>query len=159
MTARLPLFAIPALLLLLPLLRPAPPETEPGAVAPISKGLAGDRPIPATPGPEPAAEPAAEASPAAAAAQEWKVPGGVRLRNASKEAVRAELGIAVRGRCDGSHVVLGERTVPPGRTWSIRSSQPLCIRWEKEPPGGGERRMGEWEQKATAAGQVVEVVL
>lgn len=83
-------------------------------------------------------------------------PGGIRLRNARQAPVEVELRTGTEAECDHGRV-LGTKSLLPERTWTIRSSQPLCFR-QTGTAGPGEPPRG-WQRKTPNAGTIDEVTL
>jgi hypothetical protein len=84
------------------------------------------------------------------------LPGGLKLRNASVIPLTVEIRVGLGETCDTA-TLIATRTLAPGGSLVIRSSQPLCVRREAAV-GGVAQRQG-WEKKVPMRGKVEEVVL
>ncbi len=91
-----------------------------------------------------------------ATAQHSPAAGRLTLRNGGQAAVRVEVRAATDSVC-ARGAPLGVHTVQPGRTWVIRSSQPVCLGREGRDAQGRAAWQG-WERKNARAARE-EVVL
>lgn len=83
-------------------------------------------------------------------------PGGVRLRNARQAPVEVELRTGTETECEKGRV-LATMSLLPERTWTIRSSQPLCFR--QTGTAGPDEPSRAWQRKTPSAGNIEEVTL
>jgi len=81
----------------------------------------------------------------------------VVLKNAGADPIRVEIRTGIAGDCGQGRLVT-TKSVAAGRTWTIRSSQPVCVRRE-QVASDGRKSWGAWQRKAPRAGQREEVTL
>lgn len=128
MSTRPQLFALTATVLLVPLFGTAEKVTRSHPAAPASESIQAKR------------------------------PGGLKLRNDTSGGVRVEIGVSFSGDCTRDVKVTARLSVPAGRAWEIRSSQPICVRQEKLETDG-QRRLQGWQKKTTTTDSLQEVIL